>query len=78
MPVANEKSTGTSYTATAALLILTFIFVPAVLIVSRPVGDMSLLAAIVCSAICIGLARNSWITRSRLSICSIACRGGNR
>jgi uncharacterized membrane protein len=78
MPVANESPTGTSYTATAALLILAFIFVPAVLIVSRPVGDMSLLAAIVCSAICIGLARNGWMARSQLSIYSIACRGGNQ
>lgn len=78
MPVVNEKPTGTSYTATAALLILAFIVVPAVLIVSRPVGDMSVLAAIVCSAICIGLARNRWMTRSQLSICSIACRGGNQ
>ena len=78
MPVGNEEPTGTSYTATAALLILAFVFVPAVLIVSRPVGDMSLLAAMVCSAICIGLARSSWMTRSQLSICSIACRGGNQ
>ena len=78
MPVSNEKPTGTSYTATAALLILGFIFVPAVFIVSRPVGDMSLLAAIVCSAICIGLARNCWMTGSQLSISSIACRGENQ
>ncbi len=40
MVVANEKPTGTNYTATAALLILAFFFIPAVLIVSRPFGDV--------------------------------------
>ena len=75
MLVANEKPTGTDYTATVALLILAFIFVPAVLVISRPVGDVSLLAAIGCSAICIGLARMNWMKSSQLSICSITDRG---
>jgi hypothetical protein len=75
MPVANEKPTGTNYTAAAALLILALIFIPAVLIVSRPFGDMSLFAAIGCSAICIALARNNWTKSSQLSIPSIADLG---
>ncbi len=74
-PVANQKPTGTNYTATAALLILAFIFIPAVLIVSRPFGDVSLAAAIGCSAICIGLARINWMKFSRLSMASIGQSG---
>lgn len=74
-PVATEKPTGTNYTATAALLILAFIFIPAVLIVSRPFGDVTLAAAIGCSLICIGLARRNWMKFSRLSIASITDRG---
>ena len=78
MPVDNEKLRGIQYTATMALLILAFIFVPAVLVVSRPSGEMSLLAGIGCSAMCIGLARNSWMKHSKLSISSIADRGGSK
>jgi len=72
MLVANEKPTGTSYTTTAALLILGFIFIPAILIVSRPLGYVSVSAAFVCSAICAALARLNWAKSSQLSISSIA------
>ena len=75
MLVANEKSTGTNYTATTALLILAFIFIPAVLIFSRPFGYVSLSAAIVCSTICIALARINWMKSSQLSISPIAHQG---
>lgn len=75
MAVANEKPTGTSYTAPVALLILAFIFIPAVLIFSRPFGDLALAVAIACSAICIGLARTNWMKSSQLSIASISDRG---
>jgi hypothetical protein len=78
MSVANEKSTGTNYTATAAWLILAFIFVPVVLIASRPFGDVSLAAAIACSLICIGLARMNWMNFSQLSIASISDRGAGK
>jgi len=78
MSLANEKSVGTSYTATVALLILALIFIPAVLIVSHPISDIALLLAMLCSAICIGLARRSWQKSSQLSICSITYRGGNQ
>lgn len=67
-----ERTTGSNYTATAALLIVAFIFIPAVLIVSRPFSDVSLAAAIGCSVICIGLARMNWMNHSRLSISSIS------
>jgi hypothetical protein len=75
MLFANGKPAGTSYTATAALLILAFIFIPAALIVSRPFGNFALAAAIACSVICIGLARMHWMKSSRLSIGSIVDRG---
>ena len=72
MLVANEKPTGTSYTTTGALLLLAFIFIPAVLIASRPLAYAPLLAAIVCSAICTALAWVNWTKSSELSISSIA------
>jgi len=75
MSVANERSTGTSYTATAALLIPAFIFIPAALIVSRPFGDAALAAAIACSLISVGLARMNWMKFSPFSVSSIAVRG---
>lgn len=72
MPVANEKPTGTNYTATAALLILAFIFIPAFVIASRPIGDIALAMAIICSTFCIWLARVNWMKSSQLLISSIA------
>lgn len=74
----SQKPTGTSYTATAALLILAFIFIPAALFISRPFGDVALAAAIACSTICIGLARMNWMKFSRLSISSVAGSAGAR
>ena len=72
MLVANEKPTGTNYTATAALLLLAFVFIPAILIASRPIGDFSFAAGIIGSVICVGLARRNWLRSSQLSISSIA------
>jgi hypothetical protein len=74
----NEKPIGTSYTATAALLILAFIFIPALLIFSRPFGYLSLSAAIACSVICFALAAISWMKFSRLSISSITDGSGKK
>lgn len=75
MLVSSDKPTGTTYTPTATLLIIAFVFIPAALIVSRPFGVVSLSAAVACSAICAGLARMSWTKFSRLSISSIAGQG---
>jgi hypothetical protein len=69
---ASQKSTGTGYTTTVALLTVAFIFIPAVLVVSRPFGYVSLSLAIACSALCVTLA---WVNRKKslqLSIPSIA------
>ncbi len=68
----NQKSTGTRYTTTAGLLIMAFIFCPAVLVASRPVGYVSLTLAIACSALCVILAWVNWKKSSRLTIPSIA------
>ena len=64
----DQKSTGTGYTTTVALLIMAFIFCPAVLVVSRPVGYVSLSLAIACSALCVILAWVNWKKSSRLSV----------
>lgn len=68
----SQKSTGTGYTTTVALLILAFIFSPAVLIASHPFGYVALSLAIACSAICAALAWVNWKKFSQLSIPSIA------
>ncbi|MEX2260680.1 MAG: hypothetical protein WD696_01950 [Bryobacteraceae bacterium] len=67
-----QKSTGTQYTMTVALLILAFIFSPAVLIASRPVGYASISFAIACSSLCAALAWVNWKKYSELTIPSIA------
>lgn len=75
MLFSSEKPTGTDYTTTTALLIPGLVFIPAVLIISRPLSYVSLSAAIMCGAICTALARINWIRSSQLSISSIAYRG---
>jgi hypothetical protein len=75
MPVSTEKRSGTSYTAPAALLILAFVFIPTILLASRPFGDIALAVAIGSSAICIGVARTNWMRSSQLAIASIADQG---
>jgi asparagine N-glycosylation enzyme membrane subunit Stt3 len=71
---ASQKSTGTGYTTTVALLAVALIFSPAGLIFYRPFGYMSLTLAIACSALCLGLAWLTWRRSSRLTIPSIANR----
>jgi len=60
----SEKSTGTGYTETVALLSVAFIFSPAVLMVSRPFGYVALLLAIAVSITCVTLA---WANREKSS-----------
>jgi hypothetical protein len=69
---ASEKSTGTGYTTTVAFLLVAFVFSPAVLIVSRPLGYVSVSLAIACSVVCIILAWVNWKRASQISIPSIA------
>ncbi len=67
-----QKSTGITYTTTVALIVVAFVFSPAVLIMSRPVGYLSVWLAIGCSALCVAMACVTWRKFSRLSIPSIA------
>jgi hypothetical protein len=71
-----QKSTGIGYTATAALLTVAFIFVPALLIVSSPIGYFILFLAVGCSALCATLAWILWRKSSQRSIPSIATQKG--
>ena len=72
----DQKSTGTRYTTTVALLVMAFIFIPAVLVASRPSGYVSLSLAIACSALCVVFAWANWKKSSQLAIPSIAIQGG--
>ena len=71
----SQKSTGTGYTTTVALLMVAFVFNPAMLIILRPFGYRSLSLAIGCSAICAALAWLNWRKSSQLSVPSIAVQG---
>ena len=67
-----EKSTGTTYTPTVALLAMAFVFSPGMLIASHQFGHLSVSLAVVCSATCLILAGVVWKKSSRLSIPSLA------
>ena len=67
-----QKSTGTGYTSTIALLVLAFIFSPAALIFSGRFGYISVSLAIACSVVCIALAGLTWRKSSQRTIPSIA------
>jgi TRAP-type uncharacterized transport system fused permease subunit len=67
----SQKSTGTEYTITAALLLVAFVFCPAVLLVSGPVGSGSIYLAIACSVVCTAMAWANWRWHSRLTIPSL-------
>ncbi len=72
----DQKPTGTGYTTTVALLIMAFIFIPAVSVASRPVGYIFLSLAGACSALCVVLAWANWKKFAKLSIPSIAVQVG--
>lgn len=67
-----QKSTGTGYTTTVALLAVAFVFSPAVLFISRPFGYGAVVLAVACSAGCAGWAWIHWKKSSQLSMPSIA------
>lgn len=67
----NEKSTGTQYTLTVALLALAFVFSPALLVLSNQFGYLSISLAVACSVLCVVLAWVNWARNSQLTIPSI-------
>jgi len=68
------KTAGYDYTVTVALLAIAFIFSPAVLLSSRPIGNWSLSFAVACSVSSVIWAWVHWKRSSRLSVPSIADR----
>jgi hypothetical protein len=55
-----EKSASAKYTTTVALLVFAFIFSPAILLVSRPVGFGSIALAAAGSIACVAYAWINW------------------
>lgn len=70
----HQKSTGTQYVVTVALLAVALIFIPAVLAVSRPFGHLAVMLALASSILCVGLAWFNWKRHSELTIPSIETR----
>ena len=70
-----QKPTGRDYTSTICLLTLAFVFSPAVLIATRPMGYMSMSIAFICSVTGASLAWMRWRRSSELSILSITYQG---
>ncbi|MBZ5674477.1 MAG: hypothetical protein LAP61_09550 [Acidobacteriia bacterium] len=66
-----QKSTGTGYTPTVALLAVAFVFSPALLFISRPFGYGAVTLAAACSTVCAGWAWINWKKSSQLSMPSI-------
>ena len=66
-----SKTTGTQFTTTVALLLMAFVFIPAVLILSGRFGNLAFSLAAAGSGLCVVLAWFSWTKYSRLSIPSI-------
>ena len=70
----SQISTGTDYNATVALLIVAFVFSPAVLVLSGPFGHVSVSLAAGFSLVCAVLAWANWSKRATLTIPSIVDR----
>jgi len=66
------ESAGRQYTRTFALLAVAFLFSPAVLAASRPLGYVSVSLAVVCSAMCVTLALFNW---KKFSVPALAIPG---
>jgi hypothetical protein len=68
---AQQKSTGTSYTMTVALLLVALVFSPTVVVYTWPLGYLGVSLALACSVVCIGLAWLNWKRFAQLSILTI-------
>lgn len=66
-----QKSTGTDYTMTVALLVVAFVFCPAILILTLPLGYPSLMAGVGISGVCVAIAWRNWKRHSQLTTPSI-------
>jgi hypothetical protein len=69
-----EKTTGTQYTFTIALLTLAFVFCPALLLLWGRLGFVPISLAVITSTLCVVLAWLNWTKYSRLTIPSLEDR----
>ena len=70
----SPNSPGTTQTAAIVLLVVAFIFIPAVSIVSRSFGYLSLSLAIACSMTCLAFAWVNWRKYLRLTMRTVSVR----
>jgi hypothetical protein len=66
-----QKSTGTDYTSTVALLVFGIVFVPALLIAASPIHAVLAASGTILSMSCLALAWFGWERTSELSIPTI-------
>lgn len=71
MFTSHEKSTGTQYTVVVASLVSAFVFGPAVIVMSGPLGYASASAAFVLAALGLAVAWLNWKRYAQLTIPSI-------
>ncbi len=69
-----QKSTGTQYTSTVALLLLAFVASPVALYLSRPLRFTSVGIAVTFTILCSSLAWLQWTGHSQLTIPSLGKR----
>ena len=69
--------TGADYAPTVALVVFALVFSPALLVLSGPVGEAPLTAALAFSAACLALAWILWTRFSTLSIASVVLGASN-
>lgn len=70
----SPASAGTAHTTAIALLALAFIFTPAVFVVSRSFGYLSVSLGIACMAICATFAWANWKKYTRLTVPPLSTR----
>ena len=71
MFTSHQKSTGTQYTVVVASLIFAFVFGPAAIVVSRPLGYASLSMAFLLAGLGLAVAWLHWKRYAQLTIPSI-------
>lgn len=71
MFLANQKSTGTCYTTSAAFLVVALVFCPALLAFIRPIGNLAVGLLVSAAVTCLALAWLCWRWFSRLTLPSL-------
>lgn len=61
-----QKSSGT--TTTVAFLAVAFVFIPALLMISRPVGTIAVVSGVICGVICLALAALNYRKSARVAV----------